>query len=102
MKLIISGEGKKVEALKKELRLKLKRNNLTSELIESESKKDKKVVNLKSVKDTVEEINSILLIEDLERFEADERKSVVKALEAKRQELSESKDDDNLEENEEE
>jgi len=83
MELIIKGSDKRIKRLAKELKVRVKRDKLELSLI------DKKVENSKPLcKDVIELIENVETLEALKEFEADDRATVKKAFDLKKEELT--------------
>ncbi|QQV90630.1 hypothetical protein Danklef4_7 [Polaribacter phage Danklef_4] len=91
MKLIIEGDINKITRLGKELRLRLKRDNLSVSMSEGKEKPEIKTTTDDDKKphwkEVVAAIGAAETLEDLEQFKSDDRASVIKALAEKELEL---------------
>jgi len=91
LKLIIEGDINKITRLGKELRLRLKRDNLSVSMSEGKEKPEIKTTTDDDKKphwkEVVAAIGAAETLEDLEQFKSDDRASVIKALAEKELEL---------------
>ena len=89
--MIIEGDINKITRLGKELRLRLKRDNLSVSMSEGKEKPEIKTTTDDDKKphwkEVVAAIGAAETLEDLEQFKSDDRASVIKALAEKELEL---------------
>jgi len=89
--LIIEGDINKITRLGKELRLRLKRDNLSVSMSEGKEKPEIKTTTDDDKKPHWKEVTAAIgaaeTLEDLEQFKSDDRASVIKALAEKELEL---------------